>query len=264
MSFMNVGGVLKAIDSFSPFVYAYEWDNCGLIIGSLEQKVEKIAVSLDLSMKSLEAAIEQGCNCIVIHHPLIFTPIKKIDLSSHVGKIIDKVIKAGINVIAAHTNWDVSPEGGNRFLGSKLGLVKLEPISLARIDLPSPSWDGVLGELESPLELRAFAENIKVKGKFSWVKYYGCASKVNTVALCEGSGGDLWKEALKAGASVFVTAELKHHQIQEALETGLSLVEVSHAQMEDLTMEALAEKIKEATGLDVVLIPGSFEECELI
>jgi putative NIF3 family GTP cyclohydrolase 1 type 2 len=52
--------------------------------------------------------------------------------------------------------------------------------------------------------------------------------------------------------------------VQEALEAGLSLIEVSHAQMEDLTMEALAEKIKGTMGLDVVLISGSFEECKLI
>lgn len=264
MSSITIGEVLKAIDSFSPFVYAYDWDNCGLIIGSPEQKVEKIAVSLDLNMKSLEIAVEKRCDCIVTHHPLLFNPIKQIDLSSHVGKIIDKVIKTGINVIAAHTNWDVSPEGGNKFLASKLGLVKVEPISLARHGLPAPSWDGVLGRLEVPLDLEAFAEDVKRKGKFSWVKYYGRTSKVTTVALCEGSGGDLWKEALKAGACVFVTAELKHHQVQEALEAGLSLIEVSHAQMEDLTMEALAEKIKGTMGLDVVLISGSFEECKLI
>jgi len=264
MSTVTVEEILKAIDFFSPFCYAYEWDNCGLIIGSRAREVRKIAVSLDLDIKCVEKAVQEKCNCIVTHHPLIFHPIKRIDFSSYTGKLIEKVIQFGINVIAAHTNWDTSPDGGNKFLASQLGLVELGPISLPRPNLPSPSWDGVIGKLRFPVDTEALAEEIKARGGFSWVKYYGDCPNINSVAVCEGSGGDLWQEALKVGASAFVTAELKHHQIQEALDAGLSLIELSHAQMEDLTMQALAEKIKAHVGVDVVLLTGAFKEEKII
>ncbi|MEZ5081339.1 MAG: Nif3-like dinuclear metal center hexameric protein [Thermoleophilia bacterium] len=54
------------------------------------------------------------------------------------------------------------------------------------------------------------------------------------VAVCTGSGGSLIDAARAAGADVYVTGDLKHHDHDRA--EGMALIDTSHAQLEQLTM----------------------------
>jgi putative NIF3 family GTP cyclohydrolase 1 type 2 len=52
---------------------------------------------------------------------------------------------------------------------------------------------------------------------------------VRRVAVCGGSGGSLTGAAAAAGADVFLTSDLKHHPVSEAMEwSGPALCDVAH------------------------------------
>ena len=136
------------IDSFAPFDTQEEWDNSGFLIGDIEAQVRKVAVMLDITEKSLEKAINLGADLIVSHHPIIFSPMKKLMSDS----VQYKAVKAGINIISAHTSFDNN--GVNDVLAHKLNLNNIREypgIEMLR-----------MGESSTP-DIKKFLENTKEK-----------------------------------------------------------------------------------------------------
>jgi dinuclear metal center YbgI/SA1388 family protein len=78
---------------------------------------------------------------------------------------------------------------------------------------------------------------------------------VRTVAVCGGSGGSLTEDARRAGADVFLTADLKHHPAVEAVTerggSGMALVDAAHWATEAPWLDALADALRDRFGTTV-------------
>lgn len=118
--------IIQLFEQFSPKAYAMEGDPIGLQIGSLNQKVSKVMVALDVLEEVVDEAIDQGVNLIIAHHPPIFRPLKKLDSDTPAGRIYTKLIKHDIAVYAAHTNLDVAKGGVNDLLATALQIKNTE------------------------------------------------------------------------------------------------------------------------------------------
>lgn len=119
---MIVKEVIDYIDEFSPFCYAEEFDNVGLIIGDYNQKVNRILVTLDSTESVIDEAIKSKCNLVISFHPIIFNDIKSVTTNTYVERVIHKAIKNSISVIAMHTSLDNSIKGVNSAICKKLGI----------------------------------------------------------------------------------------------------------------------------------------------
>jgi len=97
---------------------------------------------------------------------------------------------------------------------------------------PSRAGLGRVGELPAPVTLREFADRVAgaLPATAAGVRVAGDPGRlVRTVAVCGGSGSSLLDAAASAGADVFVTSDLKHHQVSEAGERpGPALCDVAH------------------------------------
>jgi len=122
---MNWGELIERINRVWPLSDAEHWDNCGMSVGGRGDKVERILISLDLTNEVLNEAIKKKVDGIITHHPLIFSPLKKIDSDSYSGNIIFKAIKNGINLLSLHTNLDVAPDGPSFKIAEGIGLKKV-------------------------------------------------------------------------------------------------------------------------------------------
>lgn len=119
--------IIELFEQFSPKRYAaMENDPIGLQIGSLKRPVTKVLVALDVVPEVVDEAIEAGAELIIAHHPFIFRPLKKIDMTETSGQVIEKLIKHDIAVYAAHTNLDVAKGGVNDLLANALELQNTE------------------------------------------------------------------------------------------------------------------------------------------
>ncbi|OEH93718.1 Nif3-like dinuclear metal center hexameric protein [Bacillus solimangrovi] len=118
--------IIQAFEQFSPKSLAVEGDKIGLQVGTLNKRVRKVMVALDVLDEVVDEAIEEGVDLIIAHHPLIFRPIKKLIIDQGQGKIITKLIKHDIAVYAAHTNLDVTNGGVNDLMADALGLIDTE------------------------------------------------------------------------------------------------------------------------------------------
>lgn len=126
MKIANAQTLIQAFESFSPKAYAVEGDKIGLQIGTLNKKVKKVMIALDVIEPVVDEAVEEGVDLIIAHHPIIFKPIKALRTDQTYGRTIEKLIKNDITVYLAHTNLDVAPGGVNDLMAEALGLEDTE------------------------------------------------------------------------------------------------------------------------------------------
>lgn len=134
---------------------AESWDNCGLQIGDRAWPVTKIVTALDPLEQVVDYACSRGANLLITHHPLIFKPLKTIDFSSPVGRIISKAHRHKLAIYSAHTSYDSVQGGLNDVLGREMGLTGLRvlgrPVTTERLKLvifaPQDHKKNILGAL---------------------------------------------------------------------------------------------------------------------
>ena len=107
---------------FAPLPLQDGFDNAGLQIGLTEAEVAGVLLCLDVTEAVVDEAAASGCNLIVSHHPLIFSPLKRITGSNYIERCIIKAMSNGIAIYSAHTNIDNAPGGVNYRIAEKLGL----------------------------------------------------------------------------------------------------------------------------------------------
>ena len=91
--------------------------------GDVNEKARGALLCLDVTDDVLKEAIKKKCNLIIAHHPLIFSPIKKLTGANYIEKILITAIKKNICIYACHTNADNVHTGVNNKIAEKLGLI---------------------------------------------------------------------------------------------------------------------------------------------
>jgi dinuclear metal center YbgI/SA1388 family protein len=238
-----VRDILAWLDLSAPFRYAESWDNCGLQVGDQEALVTRVLVALDPNSATLNEAEEQACECLVTHHPLLFSPLKAVRADQFPGNLVIRAVLKGIHVIAAHTNLDVARGGTNDHLGHLLSVQAMEPLERDDSRQEEDRYGGMgrIGFLPEAIRFNDLVkQTMKVLGG-SPVRAVGNGEKqVHRVALCSGSGGGLIEQAISLGSDVFITGDVKYHDAQRALEAGLALIDIGHFASERIVVRPLA------------------------
>ena len=121
---MKIKQITKALENWAPLSLQEDYDNAGLLVGNGDHECEKILVCLDCDEKIIEEAIQEGCNLIIAHHPIIFKGLKQLTGANYVERIILKAVQHHIAIYAIHTNLDNVVHGVNNEIASKIGLHK--------------------------------------------------------------------------------------------------------------------------------------------
>jgi dinuclear metal center YbgI/SA1388 family protein len=129
---------------------------------------------------------------------------------------------------------------------------------LLQAPLPSRRGTGRVGLLPSPTTLVRFTEQVAAAlPQTVWgVRAAGDPDReIRTVAVCGGAGGSLAEQARSAGADAFLTADLKHHLVSEAVtERGggsMALLDAAHWATEAPWLDELAGRLTERFGTTV-------------
>ena len=327
--------IIKHIEDWAPKSIAWERDNVGLQIGSLNRKVSNIMLCLDVTQKVVDEAIRKKCNFIFSHHPLLFHSLKSINTDDdEVSLMIEKLIKQNITLYSAHTNLDFTnggvsfelaktlnlqnikflenlkstqfklvvfipktdvdkvsnaifnsgggaignysncsfrSDGTGTFKGSKesnpsigereklaivdevkfevlvdksklnkvvdsmLNVHPYEEVAYDIIPLANDNMAygvGAIGDLEVETNEKQFLNFVSKKLKAKNLRYTkGSNKKIKTVAVCGGSGSDLFKKAIQKNADAFITADVKYHTFQDA-QNKILLIDAGHFETE--------------------------------
>jgi putative NIF3 family GTP cyclohydrolase 1 type 2 len=76
---MTIQDIIIELEKFAPLPLQEDYDNCGLITGQRTQVITSVLLTLDCTEAVIDEAIENNCNLIIAHHPILFTGLKKIN-----------------------------------------------------------------------------------------------------------------------------------------------------------------------------------------
>jgi dinuclear metal center YbgI/SA1388 family protein len=236
----TIQAVYDWLDSAAPFESQEEFDNAGLQMGHPDQEVNGILLALDATPEVVEEAQRRGCELIISHHPLIFTPLASLRQDRYVPKVTGLLIKSGIGLIAAHTNLDKST-----FSGSLAMMRQLRLRDIRQVDDYT-----VMGDLPGDLSSREVQALIAQTLDNPVVRYGAGEKRIKTLAAAGGAYSEGFSAALSAGADALLTGEVRHHHAVEAAANGLVLFEGGHFATERMMMAALAQGLQ--SGLDAL------------
>ncbi len=115
--------IIKYLEQWAPKEIAWEKDNAGLQVGSAERDIKNIFLCLDVTPSAVDEAARKSCSLIISHHPLLFTPLKRISIDNDPrSQVIEKLIKNDITLYSAHTNLDYTKDGVSFRLAKQLKL----------------------------------------------------------------------------------------------------------------------------------------------
>ncbi|MBW3577163.1 MAG: Nif3-like dinuclear metal center hexameric protein [Actinobacteria bacterium] len=104
---------------------------------------------------------------------------------------------------------------------------------------------GRVGDLPRPGALREVATRIRDRLPAPHLRYAGDPDRtIRRVAAVGGSGQGFVTEALRAGADVLVTGDLKHHGVLDALESGLAMIDAGHHATEHAAIEPWLQRLQ--------------------
>ena len=70
---MTVNDIFDYLNSLYPVNTACDFDNPGILVGDKSAEVQRAVISLDCTDSAIEKAVENRCQLIVTHHPVIFS-----------------------------------------------------------------------------------------------------------------------------------------------------------------------------------------------
>lgn len=126
---MTIKEITSFLESLAPLSSQESYDNSGLIVGNQNGELTKALICLDSTEAVVDEAIENGCNLIIAHHPIVFKGLKKLTGKNYVERVVLKCIKNDIALYAIHTNLDNYRFGVNHEIGSRLGLENLRVLA---------------------------------------------------------------------------------------------------------------------------------------
>jgi len=249
----TVNHILNALESIAPAALAEEWDNSGLQVGRRDWSVKRVLTALDPTMEVIREARNRKADVLVTHHPLIFSPLRALDLDTPLGEILQELMRHQIAVISAHTNLDSVQGGVNDILASFLAVDGLTVLQPAAEDVDCGL--GRIGSLPARTTLADLATEIKARLAIPHIRFAGDPQlPVHRVALCSGSGSSLLKTFFTSGAQVYITGDVRYHDAREVEAHGLGVIDIGHYESEHIILESFAKQLADqmrADGLDI-------------
>lgn len=120
---MQINNVINILEELYPSYYAESYDNVGLLVGDSNSALKGILITHDTLPEVVDEAIEKSLNLIISFHPIIFSGLKKITGKTYIERSVIKAIKNDIAIYAIHTSMDVSWQGVNDIILTKLGAI---------------------------------------------------------------------------------------------------------------------------------------------
>ncbi len=232
---------LETMESIAPKALAMAWDNVGLLIEPRSRELNTVLVALDPEPEVALEAARMGADLLLTHHPLFKDGVKHLTRDDPDTRAAWILLSSGIGHFAAHTNLDEAPGGVNDALAERLGL-----LDVIRLSESNPAAAPLrAGRLAAPETLEAFSRRVNTALGVD-ARFVGDPGRlVERAAVCGGGGMSLFEEAVKAGADVYVTADIKHHQALTARSTGVALVDATHDFSERVVLAPLINRLQE-------------------
>lgn len=137
---MTIEQVIGVLDTAYPPRFAESWDTNGLICGDPSATVTQVHFALECTNAVAEAALADGAQLLVVHHPLLLRGVTSVAAATPKGSVIHTLIRGGCALFNAHTNADCARPGVSDRLAELIGFNPGRPIRPILNAQPKDKW----------------------------------------------------------------------------------------------------------------------------
>ena len=245
---MKVKDVCRLFEEVAPPSMGTQGDRDNRVLelrfGDYQAEVTGVGVAWYLSMEVIEKAIEAGLNFLLIHEPGVFFTnpggfSKPTAADTFPGNLNKKrlLLKHGISVYTAHSNWDLQPEVGMRpTLSKALGFTDLievdQAVGIYRIE--TVPFSELVAHVKKSLGLK----HIRARASDP-------ARPISSVALGWGGMGPGIDSGIFYETDASIFGELNEYFFRMAREVDMPLIEMTHRGSESEGFSSVAEVMRD-------------------
>ena len=201
--------IITIIEKTAPLSLMAEWDRSGVQVASPRKEIRHLAVCLDPAPEQIAAAVENGADMVLTHHPLAMRPEWTNRLNGYTD-VLRTLYSRDVPLYSCHTSLDANPLGPSAWLPDELGLA--ERVILEKTgSFTAPGGTeaeggfGLAGTLPEPMTLAELCRRIRaflpLDRMCGVARLIGDPERViRRVAVCTGSGSSLLEDAARAFA----------------------------------------------------------------
>ncbi|HXA08691.1 MAG TPA: Nif3-like dinuclear metal center hexameric protein [Chthoniobacterales bacterium] len=231
-----LAGLVRYADKFLRLTEIEDYSNAlnGLQVEN-SGAVTKIGAAVDASSRSIEMAIAQGIDLLVVHHGLFWPGLQPV--TGPLYRALKLALEHNLALYSAHLPLDLHPTiGNNVLLAAALGFGKTEPFLEMKGEPIGRKVEATLGRAELIAKLEE-----SLGGPVRCVGTGPMESKVIGI-VTGGAGGEI-HAAARAGVDSYITGEAPHWAAVAAEELGLNLFLGGHYATETFGVKALAAEL---------------------
>lgn len=242
---MTIQEIYDILDAFAPFSLQESYDKSGLPVGSPQQEVRRVLLTLDITVPVVREAAAKRADLILSHHPVIWDPLRSISPAHPAWHLV----RHEIGAVCAHTNLDIADGGLNDYIGGMMAnAIPMKPDWQPLAVLSGGRTLGRTAELAEQRDAKSLAERLQEVFRCRALRYYEGqnAQQIKKIAWCSGSGGDFIPEAIAAGADALITGDCKHSVWTDAQNRGFTLFDCGHFETEIPAVKLFAKILRDA------------------
>ena len=167
---MKLQEIISVIESYAPPGFQESYDNSGLQVGDHNNEINTVLLTIDVTEEVVDEAIQKKADMILAHHPLIFSPLKRVTGKTYTERCVAKLIKNDIALYAAHTNLDSVKKGVNAKICEKLELIDCKVLSPAEGEL-CKLVTFVPSDYAEQVRMAIFSAGAGAIGEYDWCSY---------------------------------------------------------------------------------------------
>lgn len=195
----------------------------------------RIGAAVDASGRTMQMAVEQGIDLLVVHHGLFWPGLQPITGSFH--RALKFALEHNLALYSAHLPLDLHPQiGNNALLAAVLGLNNTRKFL---------EWKGQPLGLQAEVDLRRDDLLTQLEGSLGGpVRCIGAGPmEVQRIGIVTGGAGGEIYAAARAGIDTYITGEAPHWAAVAAEELGLNLFLGGHYATETFGVKAFAAEL---------------------
>lgn len=203
-------------------------------------EVTQVAVAVDACLATIEKAVAEGADLLIVHHGLFWQGVRMIRGGQY--RKLKAAFDGGLAIYSSHIPLDVHPKwGNNALLAESLGLLVTERfLSWNGIELGvAGQWEGTLDDLEKRV----------AKEVGPLISSTQAREKVGKLGIITGGAGSEVEAVRLAGIDTFLTGEGPHWSFPLAQELDLSVIHAGHYATETFGVRKVGHILEERFGV---------------
>ncbi len=214
-------------------------------------EIKKVAFAVTASQFAINAAIENKCDTLIVHHGLFWNFHGPKTITGPFAKRVIPLIKNDLNLFGFHLPLDGHPKIGNAvLLGQALGLEMSAPFGEYKRTVT-----GAKGKFLKPLSARELKQRLELLLKRAVVLSSPDEDMlIQTVGIITGGANSNWIDAYQQGLDAYITGEMSEHDWHDSKECGVHMFAAGHNATEEFGIKGLMKKIENDLALECIFI----------